>query len=260
LFGSKAPSLDKSPWRASLGARRFFPKHRLSAEANATIVFSSRPSTKWSEPLVPIEPRFSLNLGVRWDAWRKTEPVANASAEDNPAPVLKLNEAVTGLVLDDTGAPLPEAVVKLSLGVDNEIETVTNASGRYVFPEVPFGHVKLEASALGFQAQSWETDVYAGMPEQAARTLVAETSEGGFLRGLVRSFGSTPLKAKVIVTNRRGRQVAEVDTDAQGRFEVALAKGSYRVVVKATGYKPHRGEIQISENGVAILNVDMRQE
>jgi hypothetical protein len=262
LFGPKAPPLADSPWRVSVGARHFFPKYRLAAEANATVLFSSRPHIRPSDPLVPIEPRFSINVGVRYDAWVKPEPVAAVQAAKETttaAPVLKLTESLTGLVLDDTGAPLPEAVVTLTVA-GSELETVTNGSGRYLFADVPFGHVSLQATAQGFQAQSWETDVYAGMPEQAARTLAPEASEGGLLRGLVRSFGSTPLKAKVTVLNRRGRQVADVDTDSQGRFEIALPKGSYKVVVKATGYKPHRGEIEISENGVAILNVDMRQE
>jgi hypothetical protein len=261
LFGSKAPRLGESPWRVSAGARYFFPDKRLSAELNATVLLSGRPGLKASDPLVPTEPRFFVSIGLRYNAWEKRQPTVTQSVEK--APILKNTQTIGGLVLDDTGAPLPEATVKLAqVGAEpgTERETVTNASGRYTFEEVAFGRVSISTSAVGFQTQTWESDIYASMPDQETRQLLLETSEGGLLRGLVRSFGSTPLKAQITVINKRGRQVARGETDDQGRFEIALSKGTYRVVVSATGYKPHRGEIQISENGVAILNVDMRQK
>jgi len=264
LFGSDAPSFTQSPLRVTVGARYFLSK-KLAFEGNLTGVLSGRPGLSPTDPLVPIEPRVSINLGVRYNAWQPADPeqaIQEITDEETARVVLKTTETITGLVLDDSGAPLPEVEVKV-VNPDPEQETpsaVTNGSGRYLLADIPFGRVKLEASALGFESQTWETDVYAGMPEQAARTLVPEKHEGGLLRGLIRSFGSTPLSATVTVLNKRGKQVAQESTDSQGRFEIALPEGKYRVVVKATGYKQHKGEIQISAHGVAILNVDMRQE
>ena len=262
LFGSEAPPIFDSPWRVSAGTRYFLPNRRFVGELSATALLSKRPGVSPTDPLVPIEPRFTINLGIRYNAWEPPPPTVAAAKEAEKPSALKTTDTITGLILDDTGAPLPEANIRI-VGTDPEKAekiAVTNGSGRYLLEDVPFGHVTLEASAVGFEAQTWEADVYAGMPEQPARTLVQETHEGGLLRGLIRSFGSTPLKAQITVLNKRGKQVAQETTDSQGRFEISLPEGKYRVVVKATGYKQHKGEIQISGNGVAILNVDMRQE
>ncbi len=265
LFGSDAPSFTQSPMRISVGARYFLSK-KLVFEGSLTGLLSGRPGLSPNDPLVPTEPRFSINLGARYNAWEPAAAEEGAAKEnlleEAPRVVLKTSETITGLVLDDSGTPLPEAQVKV-VDPDPERETpsaVTNASGRYLLADIPFGRVTLEASALGFESQTWETDVYAGMPEQAARTLVPEKHEGGLLRGLIRSFGSTPLRATITVLNKRGKQVAQGSTDSQGRFEIALPGGKYRVIVKATGYKQHKGEVQISAHSVAILNVDMRQK
>lgn len=262
LFGSKAPRLGESPLRMSAGARYFFHEHKLAAEFTITALLSGRPGLKPTDPLVPTEPRIMFTAGVRYNAWQRPRPapVGDLEAEKKPV-VLKTTESISGIILDDTGAPLPEAVVKVvDPNAESEQFAVTNRSGRYVLKDLPFGPATLEASAVGFQAQNWETDVYAEMPEQGTRTLVPEVSEGALLRGLVRSFGSTPLIAQVTVTDRRGKQAARVTTDEQGRFEISLPQGKYRVVVKANGYKQHRVQVDVAGGGVSILNVDMRQE
>lgn len=261
LFGSKAPRFGESPMYISAGGRYFFDDRKLTAEVSLSALLSGRPGLKPSDPLVPTEPRILLNVGVRYNAWSRPQPEPAEERKPNLVVELKTSESISGIVVDDAGAPLPEAVVKV---VDTEAETeqmaVTNGVGRYVLKDVPFGPVTLEASAVGFQAKSWQAKVYAEMPEQETVSLVPEVSEGALLRGLVRSFGSTPLVAQVTVVDRRGKQVARVTTDVQGRFELPLPQGKYRVTVKANGYKNHRVQVDVAGGGVSILNVDMRQE
>ncbi len=263
LFGSKAPRMGESPLRLAAGGRYLFPEYKLAAEVAITTLLSGRPGLKPTDPLVPTDPRIIFTAGVRYNAWQPPEAPKEASkgAEDASRVVLKTTEDVSGIVLDDTGAPLPEAVVKVvDPNAETEISVVTNSNGRYVLKDLPFGTVTLEASAVGFAPQTWETRVYAEMPEQEPRTLAPQTNDGALLRGLVRSFGSTPLIAQITITDQRGRQAARITTDEQGRFEVSLRQGTYRVVVKANGYKQHRGQVHIVSGGVSILNVDMRQE
>ena len=46
---------------------------------------------------------------------------------------------VTGRVADDTGAPLPGAAVELTSADGQPRATATDATGRYVFDDVPRG-------------------------------------------------------------------------------------------------------------------------
>lgn len=60
---------------------------------------------------------------------------------------------VTGVGVDPSGAPIPNALVTLSnqdTGVKRDLET--NQAGIYSFPNMPPGHYKLTANAKGFRA------------------------------------------------------------------------------------------------------------
>jgi uncharacterized membrane protein len=50
-----------------------------------------------------------------------------------------------------------------------------------------------------------------------------------------------------------------VETDDAGTFELELPPGSYEVEVRARRFRPQRRQITIEENGVVILNVDLRR-
>ena len=59
--------------------------------------------------------------------------------------------SVTGLALDPSEAPVPEARVTLqNLATGARWETKTNASGHYLFPNLPPGEYTLSAEARGF--------------------------------------------------------------------------------------------------------------
>jgi hypothetical protein len=45
-----------------------------------------------------------------------------------------------------------------------------------------------------------------------------------------------------------------------GRFEIELAPGRYRVTISASGYRAQSRNVRVDQNGVAILNVDMREQ
>jgi hypothetical protein len=74
---------------------------------------------------------------------------------------------VTGVAADPSGAPVPNATVKLDsqdTGITREVRT--NAAGVYSFPNLPPGDYKLTADAPGFRA--FETVVF---PVAAYRTI-----------------------------------------------------------------------------------------
>ena len=76
----------------------------------------------------------------------------------------------------------------------------------------------------------------------------------GQLRGIVRSFRGSTVDADV-----------NVDGDAsdlranQGRFEVDVTPGVHEVRISARGYTTQVRRVRVEENGVTLLNIDLRK-
>jgi len=266
LIGSAAPPLAQSPLRAALGGR-YFLNHNWQAELTATAALSARPGVAATDPLVPIEPRFllvvALRYGISLDQPAQEPrvgpmPIAPRAAAPTAA-VSPQTANVAGVLIDEQGEPLPEATLTLQAGEGVQREVITDAHGRYQFEHVPLGPATLEASAKGCQTQIWNVDVRPGLAPESARTLAAQLGHG-VLRGLIRSFRSEPLRAQIIVRDQRGKTAASRESSADGVFEIELPRGRYRVTISAPGYAPHNRSMQIEDNGVSILNVDMREQ
>jgi hypothetical protein len=262
LVGSSAPPFTQSPLRVAAGGR-YFVSRALHAELTSIVSLSGRPEAGPGDPLVPIEPRFAIIAGVRYALFLdapKAKPGARVSPDEPRATTpAAANTAATleGVLTDDHDAPLSDAHVKVTAGGEVR-ETITDAEGRYRFADLPLGAVVLEASATGFETQRWEVELTAAPRVETPRALAPE-QEVGVLRGLTRSFGSAPLRAHVVVRDGQRREIAGARADEQGRFEIEIAPGKYQVTISAAGYRTQRRSVTISNNGVAILNVDMRE-
>jgi hypothetical protein len=261
LVGTHAPRITRSPVRAVLGGRYFFAP-AWQAELTAHIALGERPRVRATDALVPIEPRVLLLAAVRYSFGLspvRAATVAEAGeVKTAPAAVMPKTALLSGLLLDDHGAPLPEAAVTLRYADATTRETITNADGRYTFRDVPLGAATVEVVATGFETQTWQVDLQPTAAEEPARKLAPKLEEG-VLRGLIRTFRSVPLRAEIVVRDARGKSVATRESHDDGSFEIELAKGSYRVTVSARGYKSHSREIKIQSNGVSIVNVDLRE-
>lgn len=259
LVGSDAPSMLESPLRAAVGARYFLPKN-LQAELTLMPSLSQRPSVASDAPLVPIEPRFTALLGLRYQFGAPKQVVVVAPVEEprvqrvSDEPQLA---TINGVLNDEQGAPLPDANVTLRQGMAEQ-SAITDADGRFQFLNVIPGQVTLNASTAGFETSTWEVEAVAPTTNLPPHAL-APANDKGTLRCLVRSFTSKPLKAQVVVRDARGRRVAAGTTDTEGLLEISLTSGNYRVMIEAAGYKSQRTNVQVAPNEVAILNVDMRE-
>lgn len=265
LFGKYAPKFTESPLRAAAGAR-YALVGALQGEVTALLSLSERPSEKPSAPWYPVEPRFTLVLGVHYTFGLGPAPVQASKPGPNrnqplgPAkPVEPEFTSLRGKVMDDHGEPLPEARVLLQASSGGPREAITDAYGNYQFENVPLGAAQLEVNAVGFAPQTWNIDVVKGMPPETPRTL-APKAERGVLRGLIRSFLSEPLQARISVRDARGKLVAEEKSAADGHVEIELAPGRYRVTIDAPGYKTFVQSVQIKGNDVAVLNADLRKQ
>src|ERR1700756_629751 len=68
--------------------------------------------------------------------------------------------SVTGVVLDPSGAVVPNVMVKIHNPVSGLDRTVvTDAAGTYAFPNVPFNPYHLTVNGQGFAAYSHDIDV-----------------------------------------------------------------------------------------------------
>jgi len=265
LVGDRAPAFSESPMRASLGGR-YFLNEKVQGELSTTFAMNSRPSLDVGAPLVPLEPRFQINLGFRYGYDLNPPPAKPVPVVEQPVdePVVKaaVPVRVMGRLVDADLAPLPDVRVTLVSPDHPEaepLEAVTDGDGVYTFAHVPVGHAKLEATAPGFETQAWTLEVASNMAPDPQRPLTRKGNLGT-LRLLTRAFSSEPLASVILIKDLRGKKVAGGKADAQGLFEFDLPPGRYVVMISAAGYKPHRGEVQIERHGVAILNVDMREQ
>jgi Carboxypeptidase regulatory-like domain len=265
LLGDRAPEFRASPVRASLGAR-YFLKPGLQGELSATGSFSSRASLAANAPLVPVEPRVSISLGLRYGRALHAPPAPVERTPERPEqpvtpePELPKTTDISGVLLDDKEAPIPDVRVVLTVGPETALrETVTDGDGRYGFTNVPIGDATLAASAPGFETQQWVVEVRPGVAITSPNRALARKGNTGTLRLLTRTFSSEPLSASIQLRDARSRKPISGKSDAQGTYEIDLQPGRYTVMISAPGYRTLRREVTVERYGVAILNVDMRE-
>jgi hypothetical protein len=266
LVGSRAPRFSDSPLRVAAGGRWQFADH-FQAEGSAVLALSTRPSLRADAPWVPVEPRILILLGLSY-TWLpftviqppppKPKPVVTVKPKEEK-PVLKL-ASLQGEIVDDKGQPVPDVRVSLTAADGTQLEAITDGDGKYQFEKIPYGKAQLEAHAVGFTKQHWEADISEPQVKAAAPAALAQNVDVGVLRGLVRSFDSKPLVARVSVRDNRNKLIQEHDSDADGRFELELPPGQYKVSIESAGYKKHTQSMRIKGNGVSVLNADMRSQ
>jgi hypothetical protein len=265
LVGKRAPPLGESPLSAAIGGRWFF-HDSWQAELSLVTSLSRRPALGPRDPLIPIEPRALLSLGLRYGHRLDRSPEIATAAPLTPRALVArplpqpTTSQVRGSVVDDRGAPLPDAAVSL-IRDEERRSTMTDAQGSYAFDAVPLGPAELEVAATGFETQHWPIAVDAGPQAQTiqAERRLTPKRDVGILRGLIRSFGGNAVRAQITVRDRRGKQLAVREAGEDGHFEIELAAGLYHVRISASGYDALVRDVTIGGNDVSILNVDLRE-
>jgi hypothetical protein len=79
----------------------------------------------------------------------------------------------------------------------------------------------------------------------------------GVIRGGVRAFRSRGggLAGARITIEPSGQHL---EADSDGQFEVEVPPGEYQVVIEADGYQTQRQRVTVEQQGVTVLNVDLR--
>jgi len=184
------PAASQSPMRLGAGIR-----HHLNDNWQLFALLETSPSVRpgiaSTDPLVPIEPRFSGRFGIGF--------LFGRSRVDAPADFAKATP---------NEAPKPVAEEKPVPVVEKPIEEPA--------PSAPSGQ----------------------------------------LRGLIRSFKGQGLRATVRVEPLG----VESQADEEGAFSIDVPPGAYQVQIVTKGFKTQTREVRIEENGVTVLNADLRRE
>jgi hypothetical protein len=151
------------------------------------------------------------------------------------------------------GHPLSDAVV--------EIES---DSGAQSVPHERFESYRLQAldsrgyvlrvSAERLQAFSQSVRIEPG-EERVVDVWLASAQPSGQIRGLIRSFDGQGLRARIIIVPL-GRALS---TAPDGTFLVEVPPGHYEVSVEAPAHGRQVRSIEVQDDGVVILNADLRR-
>lgn len=224
------------------------------------------------QPLVPIEPRFSVHAGLRLAlGLPPAEPVGGGGRLDPrndrpPPPPTATTGTIRGRIVDADGAPVANA--RIALPAEGEAparEVTTLADGTFSIPDVPAGERRLAVTAEGFDPSEIVVTVTAGQEIAAPETRIARPApppaQQGQLRGLIRSYRGAGLRATVRVAPAEGGTAAPVEaqTDEDGFFQLDVPPGAYRVEIESAGYQSQNRNVRVEENGVTVLNVELRE-
>jgi hypothetical protein len=257
LVGAGAPPFRQSPAWTTLGLREFLTT-ALSVEGAADVALGSRPPVSPTAPLVPVEPRFSAQLGLRYRFGQGSAPAlmpatpspvapARRVAEPPKAPETEIEVGIT----DDVGIPLKEAKVQVEVG-GKTVPLEPDEKGRYRASRVPLGPGKLTVEARGRKKVEQRIDLNSRTPLKLEIRTDADLPSGQ-VRGLIRSFDGKPIAAKITVEPGG----AQTHTDDQGFFQIDVPPGSYQILVEARGFHAQRRSVQVEKDGVLILNADL---
>ncbi len=257
LLGS--PKFSASPLWLSIGARRPLGPEGMTFELSLDALASARPDLGVGAQLFPIEPRVTLNLGLRY-RFGEHAAVTRAAAPPPPPPPPPIAVAAVAKpasveleLLDDRGQPLQRAQAVVTQG-ETETALTEVSPGHYRLDNARPGRAHLRVRAEGFQLVERDIDLTNG---SAARVDVRaeQALPAGQVRGLVRSFRGKRLAASVHV--EPGGTATK--TDAEGFFQIDVPPGDYEVVIESVGYQTQRRHAKVEKQGVVIVNADLSQ-
>jgi hypothetical protein len=265
MMGSGAPPASQSPMRATAGVR-YHVTPELQLQALGDLTLSGRPGVDPDDPFVPIEPRFSALLGLRYLVDFGEKPAAAPPPPPPPPPKPKPKPKpappppppepptgkISGVVTDEAGKPIDNAFVTVLAG-DTEENLDSGTDGRFEVQRVAVGEATIKVEVEGFETVEKKVQVSKDKTESVAFTLVPALPAGQ-LRGLVRSFSGKPLVATILIVETG----EEATTGPDGRFEIDVPPGRYTIAVRAEGHLGQRRSVRVENRGVTILNADLK--
>ena len=262
LIGDRAPRARLSPMRVAAGWRLALGR-LVTAQLSGEYSLADTANLLPMEDLYPVEPRFSVMLGASFNLFRSRAPGRDRLVDsdggggggiDRTPPPPATGTAVIS-VTGDGGAALADAEVELApAGSDAPLTARTDKDGRATFTEVATGKARVTIRQPDHEGKVQELDIAAGQAASVAVALDKKLPPGQLL-GTVRNYNGKPLKASLTIEPTGSK----AHSDDNGEFALDLPPGDYQVTIEADGVKPQTRKVVIEQNGVTILNVDMRK-
>jgi len=252
LVGEGAPELTRSPLRASAGAR-YHMSESVALRLLTDTSLSARPPSGDGDPLLPVEPRFQILLGmsVRLLSWEPGAPVESEPAPSPPPPPPAALATLEVSVTTGDGYPLSDASLSLEIG-GRSLPVPHVEMQTYRLGQLPAGKARLRVEAERLEPQQIDVDLSVQQPNVIRVQLKAATMDGQ-VRGVVRSVDGSSLAATVRIEPLGTRLTADRD----GAFQLDLPPGKYEVVIEARGHLTQRRSIEVRADGVVVLNADL---
>lgn len=160
-----------------------------------------------------------------------------------------LGGAIRGRVLGPDGAPIAGAT--LTAGGQSARSA---ADGAFALEGVAPGPTEVAVSADGYEAAPRTVEVSEG--SEVTLELRMQVHHAAQIRGQVLSFDGSPV---VGATVRLADTELTATTDAEGFFAIGVPPGRYEVVLEAAGHQTQNRRVTVEDNGVTVLNVDLRR-
>ncbi len=205
-------------------------------------------------PLIPYDPRYSFGLGLegRFGGGEEKRYAVRDNDEAQQIEVAKL-ATVSGVVLDDAGAPMVGAKVTISTEKKTG-SAVTDAHGKYSVGELSPGPAKIDIEVAGKKPQQLTLTLVDG-ENPAPQVQLDPVLSPGELRGNVRtrSGGRAIANAKITVTPGDYTTTSSGD----GTFALTIPPGKYSMTTVADGYAPQTIEAVVDQEGVTVKFVNL---
>ena len=216
--------------------------------------------------LIAYEPMITGGLGVagRFGGPKKT---GGSFVPHDPVDITVIEKAdVTGEVVDETGKPVAGAKVDIVAKTGTSSGT-TDDKGVYTVTGVPIGKTEKGVTTLDAGVEV-KVNVDGKKPAATTVTLVKGANTvpkltleavlpPGQLRAIVRTAGTGKPLVGATITIEPGGVTAT--SGAEGKFEVDLPPGTYKIKATAPGLAPQELDVTIDPNGVAIKNIELHK-
>lgn len=275
LVGNAAPGVGASPMFLAAGGR-FAVARDVRLEAAIDVSPSRRPDTSPSAPLSPIPPRFAVWFGLSYrfgaaspsNSSRPATPdaaavVASAPGPLQPAALATASASLMGRVSSASAQPRTLADLRVAIAAgDQRREVTVDDNGRFTAEGTAGEVLAVSVEAADHLPASATVKLRPGANQ--LDIALKPRSPGGHIRGLIRSLRGAAVAAQVAIETDTPAGTEGQDSQSlraeDGRFEVEVAPGRYRVTISAPGFDVQARRIEVEENGVTLLNVDLRRE
>lgn len=253
LVGSQAPKINRSPQRVSAGAR-YALSETLMAQLMVDVNVARTPTIDAMSALVPLEPRLAATVGIsmRFGGTERSQRLVVPQVV-RKQPAAPSPGGIAGRVLGFDMAPLAGARLRLRIA-DKEQAATTGPDGSFAFDALPPGSGELEIEADGHVAKRSPVSVKSAEVARLELTLDRELPPGQ-LRGVISSFDGKRVAAniQILPIGLTGK------SDEHGEFQIDVPPGQYTVQISAPGYAAQERSVSIEQDGVTVLNVDLRR-